>query len=120
LGKLEKLILLNIANFHKEKNQTIALRHRFNTGSELVALVYVRNRIFKTHHVTASNKSSFSRALQRLEDKGLIKTMNKITYARYRTHAYLTEEGERLTLTNMFLKLTSISSNGTVSREEGT
>ena len=127
LGKMEKLILLNIATFREEKTQTVSKYNRHDWGPEAIPLVYVRNRIFRTYsNITPSNKASFSRALRRLEEKGLIERHNYATKARYSTHAWLTprtraltEEGERLTFTNIVEKLTPISSNGTVSEEEG-
>ena len=127
LGKMEKLILLNIVNFHKEENKTISKYQRFYTSPGKIPLVYVRNRIFGTaHFITPSNKASFSRALRRLEEKGLIETWNHVSErTRYSTHAWptpriraLTEEGERLTFTNIVEKLTSISSKVSVSRKE--
>lgn len=127
LGKVEKAILLTIKEFYQVTTATrqqftnYGGRHRFETLS-LVALLYVRNKVFHREGlrtiITPSNKASFSRALNSLEQKGFIETVNKITDARYRTHVWLTEEGETLTLGNMVVKLTSISSNGTVSREE--
>jgi len=127
LGKMEKLILLHIATFRESKNKTYSRHSRHEIGVWAIPLVYVRNRIFGTaFKITSSNKASFSRALRRLEEKGLIETFNYAGYgqSRYSTHAWLTprvraltEEGERLTFTDMFEKLTSISSNGTVSEE---
>ena len=121
LGKMEKLILLNIATFREDKNRTVSKYNRRDWGPEAIPLDYVRNRIFGTHsNITPSNKASFSRALRRLEEKGLIERHNYATRARYSTHAWLahrtrnlTKEGERLTLTNIVEKLTSISGNGT-------
>jgi len=126
LGKVEKAILLTIKEFNqatpatRQQFTSYRGRHRYE-GFTLVALLYVKNKVFHREGlrttITPSNKASFSRALKSLEQKGLIKTQNKITDARYRTHVWLTEEGETLTLGNVITKLTSISSNGLVSRE---
>jgi len=122
LGKMEKAILLTIKEFsqatptvrHQFSSYRGKSRHDWLTG--LVAILYVRNKVFHRKGIrvaiTPSNKASFSRALRNLEQKGLIKTQNKISYARYRTHAWLTEEGERLTFTDVFEKLTSRSRPG--------
>ena len=85
----------------------------------------VRNNIFDIETITPSNKASFSRALKRLEEKGLIVTMNHMSLVTYRTHFYLTPDG--LEVTEGLLKvnfpffhekLTSISSNSAVSKAE--
>ncbi len=100
LGHLEKLILSNIL-WMKEgllKYDPFPPEfkyRRFRWFKDSIPLLNIRNRLFGVNYITPANKASFSRSLRTLEKKGLIKARNGISGTdNYRTHVWLTDEGE--------------------------
>lgn len=98
LGHLEKLILKNILGMKEgisSYNRFIEFKYRRLGWADGIPLLKVRNRLFGVEYITPSHKASFSRALRRLEEKGLITTRNQVSGTdKYRTHVWLTDEGE--------------------------
>jgi hypothetical protein len=98
LGHLEKLILTNLLGLEQKKplyDSLIEFKNRRLEWAGGIPLLKVRNRILGVEFITPANKASFSRALRRLEEKGMIVTRNHVSVARYRTHAWLTDEGRQ-------------------------
>jgi len=126
LGKIEKLILYNLygvenkcwplEDFYAFKYK----RWRMSKGPwSSPTTLMVRNNIFDVETITPSNKASFSRALRRLDEKGLITTMNYVSLVTYRTHFFITDKGEetvksllKVNFPFFYQKLTSTSCNG--------
>ena len=98
LGRLEKLILKNILGMKKgisPYDMLIEFKNRRRGWADGIPLLKVRNRLFGVEFITPTNKASFSRALRQLEEKGLIMTRNHVSGTdKYRTHVWLTNEGE--------------------------
>lgn len=98
LGHLEKLILDNILGMKEEipmYTKGVDFKNRRLEWGDRIPLLKVRNRLFGIEFITPANKASFSRALRSLEEKGLITTSNHVSAAKYRTHVWLTDEGEK-------------------------
>ena len=114
LGYLEKMILQNILGMKRRiplYDILIDFKNRRGGWADGIPLLRVRNRLFFLETITPSQKSSFSRTLRRLEKKGLIITRNHVSEAIYRTHVWITDEGEeaiKLTFDSHTEKLTSM------------
>jgi DNA-binding HxlR family transcriptional regulator len=94
-GKIEKLILCNLLGIEKGTwfiEDFYAFKHR-RFHWIMPTTLSIRNNIFDVKAITGSNKASFSRALKRLEEKGLILTRNHVSDKTYRTHVSFTPKG---------------------------
>ena len=98
LGKIEKLILCNLLGIEKgtwfiEGFYGFKYHRQPWSATRGPTTLSIRNNIFDVRVITASNKASFSRALKRLEEKGLISTANHVSDKTYRTHISFTPKG---------------------------
>ncbi|KXA97270.1 hypothetical protein AKJ39_03505 [candidate division MSBL1 archaeon SCGC-AAA259J03] len=102
IGRIERLILVNLLEMEENVPENpyqidYSAKYTRRYWGERIPTLGIRNRIYG-RDVGPSERASFSRALRRLEEKGLIRAWNHAGWGEkdYRTHVKLTEEGKKI------------------------